>query len=496
MITGDTIVALSSTPGPAARCIVRLSGPEAVRFVQQMIENPLPLAEFSSACRVAIRLETKNENGPENKSAAKTGDLRVPGVWLYHFAASRSYTDEEVIELHLPGNPWLARQVLDRLIHAGARQAEAGEFTARAYFNHRIDLTRAEGVAAMVSAVSERQRRAARQLLAGELSDRLRPIREQIIQTLALLEVGIDFSDEDVTFIATDRLLERLTGAAAELQNLIDHSVRLERLSHEPTIVLVGQPNAGKSTLMNALAGHERAVVSDIAGTTRDVLSAEVDLPAGRVVLLDAAGIDFDNSSVAPLVDMNPSAAADQSSDRSPQAAIERDMRSRSLRAIKQADVVVLVIDGQNAVIPAGFQQILAIEQSPDLIVLTKGDLVAGATNWPLPCGATLGAPASTPVLSVSALTGQGMEQLRHQLSSSAFGLTLADDVLALNARHVRAIQAAIHALELAGSAAADGTEMVALGLREALNELGSILGSVSPDELLGEIFSQFCIGK
>src|SRR5690606_19456396 len=162
-------------------------------------------------------------------------------AWLYVFGAPRSYTGEDVVELHLPGNPLLARLVLDELIQRGARQAEAGEFTARAYFHGRLDLAAAEGVAARVGAPHERERRAARQLLAGELARRLTPLMDRLAETLALLEVEIDFSDEAVTFLERDEARARIEGLRAALQRLVDESVRFERLSHEPRIVLVGR---------------------------------------------------------------------------------------------------------------------------------------------------------------------------------------------------------------------------------------------------------------
>lgn len=443
MISGDTIAAISSATGQAARMVVRVSGPAAIELATQLgVEPGLP-------------------GGSARRCELHFCDLSLPS-WVYLFRGPRSYTGEDLVEFHLPGSPVLAKMLLDRLLRAGARPAGPGEFTARAYFNGRIDLTAAEGVAATIAAGSEQELAAARQLLSGELARRLAPVMEALADTLALLEVGIDFSEEDVSFLSPDAVRERIGGADDALSRLLSDSARFERLAHEPQVVLVGRPNAGKSTLLNALAGRERAVVSATAGTTRDALSAEVTLARGIIHLIDVAGIE-------------PEAAHAGASE------IEARMREHALRAVESADVVVLVED------PTGPRPPLALPREPALHVRNKSDLPAPAPSPHTPAEA----------LTVSALTGAGLDRLRARLDAICFGETSAGTSLALNLRHVHAITQAREALRrVRGELEAGRLELIALELREALDSLGGVLGRLTPDDLLGRIFSGFCIGK
>lgn len=442
----DTIAAISSAVGPAARMIVRVSGERA--------------REIARSLCVAACLKPASAS---RETIAFTG-FSLP-IWLYAFHAPRSYTGDELTEFHLPGNPLLARMLLDECLRLGARLAEPGEFTARAYFNGRLDLAAAEGVAATIAAQNEAELQAARQLLAGELARRLRPMMDNLTQTLALVETGIDFSDEDVTFIATSDLESRLDLIDAELSELVGGTARFERLAHEPQIVFVGRPNAGKSTLLNALAGRERAVVSAVAGTTRDVVSADVKLARGIVKLLDVAGLDD---------------VVSDDARRGPQTDIVRQMRERALRTVETSDLVILVRDPHDPV------PLPDLPRPPDLIVHTKRDLLSpGITS-----------SSSADQVSVSAHAGDNLDRLRTRLDTLAFGADTHRPSLALNARHLAAIADARAALQRARGNATSGAEIIALDLREALDALGAILGQVSPDDVLGHVFSTFCIGK
>jgi len=450
MNPSDTIVAISSAVGPAPRMILRLTGPQSLSIA----------ADLTSTA-------------PAHAAALPA---RIwPGVsgWLYTFVAPRSYTGQDSAEFHIPGSPVLARMLLDEIVRRGARLAEPGEFTARAYLNGRMDLTQAEGVAATIAAHSEREARAARQLLSGELARRLMPLMEEVASILALVEVGIDFSDEDVTFIAPSDVQIRSNAAAASLETLLTQSVRFEHLSREPRVVLVGRPNAGKSTLINALSGFERAIVSAIAGTTRDALSAQIHLARGSITLVDVAGLE--------------ALAEPTTVDSSALHYIHQQMRERALHELETADFVILVhaADDQLAEI--------SLPRRADLIVRTKLDLQLAPISQLL---TQLSLDSNPSTLPLSAKTGQGMPHLRQTLDTLIFGQVGHGSTLALNSRHVAAIHHARAALNSAADAAHLGPEVIALSLRESLNHLGDVLGQVSPDEVLGRVFSMFCIGK
>jgi tRNA modification GTPase len=432
MFANDTIAAISSATGPAARMIVRISGPSA-RSLATILD--IPPSEANSAQHQSI----------------KFSGISVP-AWTYQFISPRSYTGEDLVELHIPGNPLLARMLLDWLTANGARQSDPGEFTARAYFHGKLDLSQAEGVAAAISAQSDLQLLAARQLMAGELANRLRPAMELLAESLALVEAGIDFSEERMEFLSTDQIRHRIDTVLNQLQTLSSQSRQLEKLAHEPTIVLAGRPNAGKSTLTNALAGKNRSIVSPHPGTTRDALSVEIALPRGIARLIDIAGLD------------------------SPDGEIAQQMQNLAERAIEQADVLVLVRDSTDP------RPDVPLARTPDLRVFTKTDLLDAVST-------------AENSISISAKSGQGLEALRNKLDTITFGSDTAGANLALTSRHLQSLGEAITALARA-RIVLDSLELLAAELRDALDSLGQILGIVSPDDILGQIFSKFCIGK
>ena len=437
----DTIVALASPAGPAARAVVRMSGPQAIAIA----------ARVSSDIAVGVSRQT-----------LRFASLAVPG-WIYSFRAPHSYTGQDAVEFHLPGNLVLVRMLMDDLIRFGARPAEAGEFTARAFLSGRLSLDAAEGVAATVAAGGAAEANAARQLMAGELARRLQPILDSLANTLALLEVGIDFSEEDVTVLDPAERRGRLTRCDVELADLLAVTGRFSLLRHEPTVVLAGRSNAGKSTLFNALLGQHRAVVSDVAGTTRDVLIEPLMLPGGTVLLCDVAGLD-------PAAEMTGTSA---------EQAIARQMRQHAGRAIAAAEVLLHVVASNDSEPPTIYFPV-----QPDLLIRSKSDQSKKADD--------------AAALSVSAHTGDGLGLLLKAINALAFPQTEAPaegaSMIALNARHVAALSEA--RASLARALHADAAELVAADVREAVDQIGSVVGILTPDDILGKIFAGFCIGK
>lgn len=427
--------------------IVRVSGDQAIPLLQELTEKAPTRA---GAYRLALRC-------PPTLFEA---NLTFP-AWVYVFCSPRSYTGQDLLELHLPGNPLLVQAVVEDLIRRGARPAEAGEFTFRAYIHGRLDLTQAEGVALTIHAANESELRAARQLMSGELARRLARPMDHLTESLALLEAGIDFVEEEVSFISPQELSQRIDQIRHEIEQLLHSTARTERITHEPRFVLVGKPNAGKSSLLNALARTERAVISPVAGTTRDAISVRVALDRGMVSVTDVAGLE--------PVTHDPHG-------------IQAQMQEQAWRTILQADFVVHVRDATSTDPP------VQLPRRPDLYVVNKIDLN--------PHPAT-GVDVSVPTVLVSARTGENLHELERMMSDLAFGRTEAGATLSLSARHVTALEEGCSALDQAKtSLSAGAVELVAQDLRVALEALGRILGQVTPDDLLGRIFSSFCIGK
>jgi tRNA modification GTPase len=443
----DTIAAISSVPRPGARIIVRLSGEGALAIAATLFDSSVDLPAPGSATRRDLRL----------------GKIRF-GAWVYFFLRPRTPTGEDLVELHLPGSPLIASRVLRAVLAAGARAASPGEFTARAFFNGKIDLAQAEGVAAMIAADDADSLRFARALAAGELSRRLAPIVQGVTNTLALVEAGIDFTDEDVTFLSGAELIQQIDAADANLADLLKDARRLEAADAHLRAVLAGWPNAGKSTLINALARGERAVVSDQSGTTRDSLEAVVRLTGGQVMLLDLPGLNSAG-------EMSGDSTAD-----SPGSAVTADIQARARDEILGADYVLLVRDVTDD------RRDCELAREADLVIFTKADLRPDFHN-------------QGEQILVSAKTGLGMEELRRRLDALFFARSQ-NGRLAMATRHIHAVIDARKALARARAQASVGAELAALELRESLDCLGAITGTISPDDVLARVFSTFCIGK
>jgi tRNA modification GTPase len=435
----DTIAAISSPPGAAARGIVRLSGPGALAIGLAGFEpddgRPIPTPE---------------------RPTWHVGRLRIPAVRpslparLALWPAPRTYTGQPLAELHTVGSPPVLRAVLADRLARGARLAEPGEFTLRAFLSGRIDLSRAEAVLGVIEARGERQLRAALAQLAGGLASAIRSLRDRLLDLLAHLEATLDFADEpDVAELARPVLLSGLESAAAEVRRLADGLRVRDRADERPRVVLIGPPNAGKSRLFNALLGAEAALVSPAAGTTRDYLAAPLDCDGLAVELIDTAGLE---------------------PGRDPIGARAQSLRD-DVAATADLALACASADAPPAPAPPGA-----------LPVWTKADL----------------APAPPGFVSTSAATGAGLPELRTAIADALRARLRDSDApavapLAFEALHraAESLRTALETLRRDGDA-----DLVAIDLRHALDDLGLIVGQVVTDDLLDRIFGRFCIGK
>ncbi|HYL88981.1 MAG TPA: tRNA uridine-5-carboxymethylaminomethyl(34) synthesis GTPase MnmE [Burkholderiales bacterium] len=432
----DTIAAVATPPGRGGIGVVRVSGPRAQNIAEQVTGRvPRP--------RVATLAGFKDKHG-------------VPideGIALY-FPGPDSYTGEDVVELQGHGGPVVMGMLLSACLDAGARIAEPGEFTRRAFLEGRLDLAQAEAVADLIDASSQEAARSALRSVSGEFSAAIDALRRQLVELRALTEAQLDFPEEELDGVHRDDAANRLTGVQAALDDVLARSRQGSLLRSGVHVVLAGPPNVGKSSLLNRLAGEERAIVTPIPGTTRDALRESIHVDGVAVVLVDTAGLR-------------------ESGDE-----LEKLGMARTQSELQRADVVVAVHDatGDSLTAPA------AAAGADRIDVYNKADLRPGFAP---PAGA----------IAVSAKTGQGMGDLRAAIARAAGWSSTGESVFLARERHLRALAAAKG--HLARAAAEKGRwELFAEELRLAHDELSAITGAFTADELLGEIFGRFCIGK
>ena len=448
--TDDTIVAVATPSGHSGVGVVRLSGPAASAIGLAMARRLLPWSP---------RLVTR---------ARLDGDGLTADALVTYFQTPKSYTGEDVLELSAHGSPVVLASLVRQAVMLGARLARAGEFTLRAFMNGKLDLVQAEAARDLVEAVSPAQARAAFDQLDGTLSAALHAVAADMRELQLQLEASMDFPDEGYHFVERDEVGRVLETLRSRLERLVDGSARGQLVRDGARIVIAGTPNAGKSSLFNALVGADRAIVSSTPGTTRDLVTARVVLGDFAVELVDTAGLR-------------------ESSD-----LVEQEGVRRASAAVGHADVVIVAVDGSRPLSDDDLALVVRVEGPARVLVATKTDL-PGA--WALDL-------LGPDITAVSSRTGVGLAEVTRRVSLQLGGdRQPADDVLITNARHLALLGASLshiaHACEgFLASGGALPEEFVAADLQLALESLDEVTGRRTPDDILHEIFARFCIGK
>jgi len=475
----DTICAVATPAGEGGIGIVRLSGPRALAVAERIVRLRSHQALGSTpshTLHLADIIDPDVASGPD-RSVSAHGEPSVRIIdegFVVYMKGPRSFTAEDVVEFHCHGNGLVLAQVAEACATAGARLAQPGEFTKRAFLNGRLDLTQAEAVLDTIRAKSELGLKLAQRQLRGKLGKQVDRLRTRILEILAQVEAGIDFVEEDISFIRQPALIASLQGALDEISAVLDAAASGRVLREGARVVITGRPNVGKSSLLNSLVGEDRAIVTDIPGTTRDVIEESVVWEGLMITLVDTAGLreTFD--------------------------VVEQEGIKRTNQAREHADILLHVLDaaglteqdiGQHVPIPDGRQ---------GMVVINKSDLVDATSLARLTV--LVKKHANYGVLAVSAWTGSGVDELKQSIRSQLSRVSLESDegVTLTNVRHRVALERAALSLRAAldGARKTVEPEFVAMDLRGTADALGEITGVITSDEILDMIFSQFCIGK
>lgn len=450
----DTIVAIATPAGAGGIGIVRLSGPRAAAIADRLVEPGQAERVAASPPRTLVR------------TVLRVGGDLTDDALIASMPGPHSYTGEDVVEVHTHGSPVLLHAVVQTAVAAGARLARPGEFTQRAFLNGRMDLTQAEAVADLIAARTAAAARCAGRQLRGGLREAVERHRDTVLRLLAELEAGLDFSEEELDLPTSADYYTYVVDLQAALDGLLDTAPSGRLLHDGATVAIVGKPNAGKSSLFNALLKHERAIVTAEPGTTRDTVDGEIDLDGVPLRLIDTAGARAAQSEAEALgIDRSRAAAAD-------------------------ADVILWVVDGAE---PWDEEDgsVGAADRARTILVLNKSDLPRVAEGRPLNVVATV---------EVSAKTGAGLDALHGALRAGLRlnGALTTESPVIVRARHVQALGEACDALRAAAAALQSGVTLdcVSIDLRQAMDALGTIVGSRTTEDLLNHIFGEFCIGK
>jgi tRNA modification GTPase len=451
----ETIAAISTPPGRGGIGIVRLSGPSAAAIAQQLVSLRQPLEH--ARARLADVLD-----------APEGGGERIDEAVVTFFAAPNSYTGDDLAEIAAHGSPVVLELLVRRALELGARLAEPGEFTQRAFLAGKLDLTQAEAVRDLIEAQTLTQVRQAASQMGGALSRRVQPLKQALVELIALLEAGIDFAEDDVDVTPQAEIARRIDEIAPPLAAL-EASFARGRIVHDGlTLAIVGRPNAGKSSLFNRLVERDRAIVTAIPGTTRDLVTERISLDGIPLELVDTAGL------------------------RETGEEVERLGVARSREALADAALVLVVLDATQPLNEEERALLAAVEGRPAVVAVNKSDLEGSEPDL------SAAQAAGVAALPTSALTGEGIPALRERILALATGGAASEPGMLTSLRHQRAIAGARAALVDAAQANRNRIphEMILIDLYRGLWALDSLTGQTTPDDILNLIFSTFCIGK
>jgi len=468
MLLDDTIAAIATPLGEGGLAVIRLSGPRALAVAEKAF---VPVGKSSR----------KPSDAPTHSihfgRIEREGRI-IDEVLVAVMRAPRTFTREDVVEISCHGGLLPAKLVLDVLLAQGARLAEAGEFTKRAFLNGRIDLAQAEAVADLIHSRTELALAAANEQLAGKLSQRIDRLRDEMVKTLAHLEAHIDFPDEDIAPDTKTQLVGRLERGVAFMDELLSTANEGQILRRGIRAAIVGRPNAGKSSLLNQLLGHDRAIVSPMPGTTRDTIEETANIRGLPVVFIDTAGLR-------------------QADDE-----IEAEGIRRSRESLTRADLILHLLDASEPFGGADEEYLCEFAGRKRIVVINKVDLPR-KLGFPAAIedqGKRSAGLAGASVVEVSCATGQGLERLKDAIKNAVWSGEIRAEMLQvmINSRHQDALQRARMATQRTVEAlrAELTLELVAMDLRIAVNAVGEIVGKTTTEDLLDSIFSQFCIGK
>lgn len=472
----DTIAAISTPRGSGGIAVIRVSGLRSIEIVDKLFSGKVRLKDADSHRAYYGKILDHNSVG--DSGGMKPSFLDEVVVTL--FRAPKSYTCEDVVEISCHGGQFLSERILELLLRQGCRAAEPGEFTQRAFLNGRLDLAQAEAVADIIRAKTELSLRAALSQFQGIFSQRIKDLRQQVIDICSLLELELDFAEEDVQFADRAEIQTKLLNCISEVEAFLNSYRRGKILREGARLVIVGKPNVGKSSLLNALLKEERAIVTHIPGTTRDVLEEQLSLGGVLFRVVDTAGVR-------------------ETSD-----VIEREGVNRTKAQIRNAELILFVFDGSEELDRQDDEliaQVFELRGSPELqnsfsAVINKIDLPVRMNKGEL--GRRL---PGCPIIEISAKKLIGIEQLEKMLLKIIMGkggAILNGEPIVTNLRQKDALERALTALQSTLQLLQQGSssEFVALDLRTALDSLGEIIGEVTTEDILGNIFSKFCIGK